>query len=208
MLLTDRVIPTRRTMTLFFVIETSANMIGDKMRVVNEAIEEFVSDFQNLADNNPDVEMKITALQFNSGTEWLFPPTPVDCFAWKGLEANGLASFGAAMTELDKKLSRHDDGYMSAIAGSMVPVIILMSGGEPTDDYEGPLEVIKQNMWFVYSIKIAIAIGDDANKSVLQKFTGSAETVMEIHNTQFLKNMFKRGPSSQSTCRWSVISLE
>ncbi|MDR2751945.1 MAG: VWA domain-containing protein [Clostridiales bacterium] len=189
--LSERVAPTRRTMTLFFLIDTSGSMLGEKLGAVNEAIEELKPDLQNLADDNPDSEIKITALQFNSGTEWLFPPTPVDSFAWNRLEANGLTDLGAAITELEKKLSRRDDGYMRAVTGSMTPVIILMSDGEPTDDYEGPLDVIKQNKWFTSSIKIAIAIGRDANKSVLQKFTGNIETVIEVRNKQVLKNMIK-----------------
>ncbi|MDR1639553.1 MAG: VWA domain-containing protein [Clostridiales bacterium] len=191
MSLIEKVAPTRRTMTLFFLIDTSGSMHGDKLGAVNEAIEELKPDLQNLADDNPDSEIKITALQFNSGTEWLFPPTPVDSFAWNRLEANGLTDLGAAITELDKKLSRHDGGYMPAATGSMTPVIILMSDGEPVDDYEGPLEVIKQNKWFTNSIKIAIAIGKDANKSVLQKFTGNIETVIEVNNKQTLKSLIK-----------------
>ena len=44
---------------------------------------------------------------------------------------------------------------------------------------------------FKNAIKIAIAIGDDADKDVLKEFTGSMEAVLTVHNIEALKAMIR-----------------
>jgi hypothetical protein len=67
----------------------------------------------------------------------------------------------------------------------------LLSDGEPTDDFDGGLEELKKNNWFKQAIKVAVAIGDDANQDILAKFTGSKESVLEVHNAKMLKKMIR-----------------
>ena len=67
----------------------------------------------------------------------------------------------------------------------------MLSDGAPTDDYKKELENIKKNNWFKHAIKIAIAIGNDAIKSMLAEFTGNNEAVIEVHNKSALKAIIK-----------------
>lgn len=76
---------------------------------------------------------------------------------------------------------------MSDATGSFAPAIFLMSDGEPTDNYKHGLEKLKQNNWFKKAIKVAVAIGDDANKTVLADFTGNMEAVITVHTPEALK---------------------
>ena len=66
-----------------------------------------------------------------------------------------------------------------------------MSDGAPTDDFKGGLEVLKQNKWFNVSIKIALAIGQDADVNVLAEFTGNKEAVFQIMNKAAMRNMIR-----------------
>ena len=45
--------------------------------------------------------------------------------------------------------------------------------------------------WFKNAIKIAIAIGDDADKDVLTQFTGTNEAVFTVHNIDALKQIIR-----------------
>jgi uncharacterized protein YegL len=76
---------------------------------------------------------------------------------------------------------------MSDATGSFAPAIFLMSDGEPTDNYKHGLEKLKQNNWFKKAIKVAVAIGEDANKTVLADFTGNIEAVITVHTPEALK---------------------
>ena len=49
------------------------------------------------------------------------------------------------------------------------------------------MEKLKQNNWFKKAIKVAVAIGDDANTSVLAEFTGNSESVITVHTPEALK---------------------
>ena len=187
---TERVKIARRTMVLFFLVDTSGSMYGNKIGKLNEAIRDTIPDLKDLSNNNPDAAIKIAVLQIDTNVRWLYPqPIESENFHWNELEAEGLTSIGAALRELDSKLSKSQ--FLQEAAGSYAPVIILLSDGGPTDDFENGLNKIKQNNWFKHAIKVAIAIGNDADKNILAQFTGNSEAVIEVHNTAALKAIIK-----------------
>ena len=180
----------RKTLTVFFLIDTSGSMAGGKISSLNVAIRDTLPMLEQLSDENTDTEIKIAALQFASGCDWMYPrPLPVEDFEWNDLEANGLTSLGAAYQELQKKLSQ-TSGFMQEANASCAPVMILFSDGVPTDDAMHGLEHLKDNNWYRAAIKIAVAIGDDANKDVLKEFVNNnSEAVLTVHNVNDLKKM-------------------
>ena len=189
-LLDNESIP-RRKMTLFFVIDTSGSMVGSKIGSVNDAIENVLPMIGEISDENPDAEINVAALEFSTGTHWLYDePKGAKDFIWQKVDADGLTSLGEACEELNKKLSRNG-GFMSSPSGCFAPAIILLSDGAPTDNYESGLRQLQGNNWFKNAIKVAIAIGNDANKDVLKEFTGSLEAVITVHNIDALKKMIR-----------------
>lgn len=180
----------RRTMTLFFLIDTSGSMEGNKIGAVNDAVVNVLPMLDEISQTNPDAEIKVAALEFSSATKWLYTePKLASEFVWQDVRAGGLTSLGAACAELSSKLSR--SGYMQAASGSFAPAIILLSDGGPTDDFQSGLAKLKANNWFKAAIKVAIAIGDDADKDVLKDFTGSSEAVFTVHNIEALKQIIR-----------------
>lgn len=189
-LLDDVVSVPRRTMTLFFVIDTSGSMAGNKIGAVNDAVENVLPMLDEISASNPDAEIKVAALEFSSGCNWFYDePKLASEFVWQDVTASGLTSLGAACQELNTKLSRN--GFMQTPSGSFAPAIILLSDGGPTDDFYGGLSKLKANNWFKNAIKIAIAIGDDADKDVLTQFTGTNEAVFTVHNIDALKQIIR-----------------
>ena len=181
----------RRTMTLFFLIDTSGSMEGNKIGAVNDAVVNVLPMLNDISETNPDAEIKVAALEFSNGVNWLYDePKLAKDFIWQDVAASGLTSLGAACSELASKLSR-SGGFMQSASGSFAPAIILLSDGGPTDDYNSGLAKLKSNNWFKSAIKIAIAIGDDADKDVLKDFTGSSEAVITVHNIDALKQIIR-----------------
>lgn len=180
----------RRTLTVFFLIDTSGSMAGGKISSLNVAIRDTLPMLEQISSENTDTEIKIAALQFASGCDWMYPrPLPVEDFEWNDLEATGLTSLGAAYQELLKKLSQ-TSGFMQEANASCAPIMILFSDGVPTDDAKHGHEHLKTNNWYKAAIKIAVAIGDDANKDVLKEFVNdNSEAVLTVHNVTDLKKM-------------------
>lgn len=175
------------------MIDTSGSMYGSKIGSVNDAIENVLPMIGEISDENPDAEINVAVLEFSTETRWLYDePKDAKEFIWQKVEADGLTSLGEACEELNKKLSR-TGGFMPTSTGSgyFAPAIILLSDGGPTDNFDVGLRTLQGNQWFKNAIKIAIAIGDDADKDVLKQFTGSSEAVITVHNIDALKKMIR-----------------
>ena len=195
MSLLDQVTPSpRKIMTLFYIVDTSGSMSGDKIGSVNSAMEEAITvDLPDISTANDDAEIRVAIMQFSSGCSWITPasgPIGIGDVIWTDLHANGLTDLGAACTELDKKLSRNE--FLESQTGAYAPVILLFSDGGPTDNWEKGLEKLKKNHWFKHAIKIAIEIGDDADKAVLATFTGSTESVITVNDKHTLKALIRK----------------
>ena len=181
----------RKVLTLYYLIDTSGSMYGEKIASLNVAIRETLPMIAEISANNSDAKIKIAALDFATVNQWMNPiPVESEDFQWTDLEADGLTNLGEAYLELNNKLSQ-SKGFMQEATGSFAPAIILMSDGGPTDDADRGLEKLKNNNWYKAAIKVAIAIGDDADTDVLAKFTGNSEAVLRVHNIDQLKTIIR-----------------
>ena len=195
MSLLDQVAPApRKIMTLFYLVDTSGSMMGDKLGSVNSAMEEAITvDLPDISSANDDAKIRIAIMQFSTGCAWITPnsgPIPIGDVIWNDLTPNGITDLGAACKELDSKLSR--TGFLQSQTGAYAPVILLFSDGGPTDDWESGLKKLKENNWFKHAIKIAVAIGDDADRDVLAAFTGTPEAVIGVRDKQTLKALIRK----------------
>lgn len=182
----------RRVMPLIFLVDTSGSMDGAKIASLNVAVSETLKDVGEISKNNSDAQIKVAVLEFSSGTDWMYPqPIESESFKWQDLKAGGLTSLGAAYSELNEKLSK-SHGFMAEPTGSRAPAMILITDGQPTDDYKHPLAKLQGNPWFKAGVKVAIAVGDeDTNVDVLAEFTGNKEAVLTVHNVDQLKKIIK-----------------
>jgi uncharacterized protein YegL len=55
---------------------------------------------------------------------------------------------------------------------ALPPVLVLVSDGQPTDDYQAGLRALMATTWGPRSLRLAVAIGRDADRDVLQQFIG------------------------------------
>lgn len=184
-----------RPLHFFWVVDCSGSMYGDgKMGQVNNAIQECIPDMASAADNNPNAQLLIRALQFSTGASWLTAnPVPIEDYAWEDMEANGVTDMGKAFELLAAQLS-----IPPMPARALPPVIVLLSDGQPTDDYKKGLDKLKALPWFKKAVKIAISIGQDADDDVLLEFTGNRELVLQANNPTALVKMIKWASTAAS----------
>jgi uncharacterized protein YegL len=181
----------KRQMVIFFLIDQSGSMDGTKIGAVNTAMDEILPELRSVG--GAETNIKVALLLFAGGCQWMFAePLAVDDpkLKWTRVKTkDDGTNFGAAFQELSQKMSRH--AFLSAPSASVAPVIFLMSDGQPTDEYKDALGLLKNNNWFKHAIRVAIAIGDDADKNVLAEFTGNSEAVIKVHTPEALRKMIR-----------------
>ena len=183
-----------RPIHFFWVVDCSGSMYGEKIGIVNNTIQECIPEMRNSADNNPNAQLLIRALQFSSGASWITTsPVPVENYSWEDMEANGLTELGKAFDLLAAQLS-----IPPMPARALPPVIVLLSDGQPTDDYKKSLDKLKGKPWFRKAVKIAISIGQDADDDALIEFTGNKELVLQANNATALAKMIKWASTTAS----------
>ena len=167
----------KKSMVLFFLIDCSGSMGGSKIGTVNSVMEELIPEIQGIG--GADADIKLAVLKFSGGCEWMYDsPVSIGKFEWKPLDAENVTDLGSALTELAAKLSRNE--FMQSPSLSFAPVMILMSDGYPTDNYEKGLEVLSRNRWYANGIK-----------DILARFTGNPDSVVTAHNGEALAKLIK-----------------
>lgn len=184
-----------RPLHFFWMVDCSGSMFSEgKIGTVNNAIQECIPKMVSAADNNPNAQLLVRALQFSTGASWITAnPVPIEDYAWEDMEANGVTDMGKAFKLLAAQL---DIPPMPVRA--LPPVIVLLSDGQPTDDYKKGLDKLKAMPWFKKAVKIAISIGQDADDDVLLEFTGNRELVLQANNPTALVKMIKWASTTAS----------
>ena len=182
-----------RTMALFYLFDKSGSMTGIKIGQVNNAMKDIPKIIKEVAEGAPNANIVVAAAAFSSGVEWITPKpqTPEEFInSWKDMRAEGLTALGAALKSLNEKMSRKEflgDNPM----GYLAPGVIILSDGEPTDDWETPLKGLRKNNWFKSATKVAFAVGEDANKNVLAEICGTKEAVVSIDDPEKIRQYIK-----------------
>ena len=161
-----------RPLHFIWIADCSGSMAVDgKIQSLNTAIKEAIPNMQDVADENPNAQVLVRAVRFSDGAQWhVSQPTDIADFKWDDLEAGGVTSMGMALSIVADQLRIPP---MSDRA--LPPVLVLISDGQPTDDFSGGLQALMNEPWGRKAVRIAISIGEDADQEVLKKFIDNPE---------------------------------
>ena len=189
----------RPDLHVFYVLDTSGSMQNKPIGVLNRAMDETVDALRQVAAHHSDANVKIAVLEFNSTCRWINPAGPeyLDDFFWQDLAAAGKTEVGAALRELDSKLSRN--AFLSSMTSAFLPVIIFMTDGFATDDYEPALSHILQNKWFAKATRVGFAIGRNPDTEMIAKLVGSSEAVIRTDDLGVFARLLRFVSVSAST---------
>ncbi len=178
----------KKSLVIFFLIDTSGSMKGTKMGELNTVMEELIPEIRRVGEADTDV--KVAVLTFANSVMWMYSePVSIEDFEWTRLRADGVTSMGEAFRELSIRMSRNS--FLSSPSLSFAPVIFLMTDGYPSDDYKAGLEALQKNSWYKFGLKAALGIGKEANDDMLAEFTGTKDTVVHAYSGGQLAQMIK-----------------
>jgi len=183
-----------RPLHFFWIVDCSGSMYGEKIGTVNHAIQSTIPEMVDAAKNNPNAQLLVRTLKFGTGASWVTTnPVNIEDFAWDDLDAGGVTDLGQAFDMLAAQLT-----IPPMTDRALPPVLVLLSDGQPTDDYRKSLDKLLHLPWGKKSVRIAISIGQDADDTILQEFTGNRELVLQANNPQALVKMIKWASTAAS----------
>ena len=196
-----------RPLHFIWLADCSGSMsIDGKIQALNNAIRESLPHMRTVADENPNAEVLMRVLKFSSGAQWhVSQPTSVTDFKWTDLQTDGVTDMGRALSMVAEQLK-----MPPMTDRALPPVLVLISDGQPTDDFHKGLQALMNEPWGKKAVRIAIAIGEDADTEVLQKFIGHPELQpLQANNPEALVRHIKwvstavlkaaSSPASQAT---------
>ena len=177
-----------RPLHFIFLADCSTSMSGGKIQALNHAIREAIPHMREVAKGNPNAEVLVRAIKFSAGAQWhVSQPTNVDEFEWTDLSVSGMTDMGRALLLVTEALK-----VSSMPERALPPVLVLISDGQPTDDFKGGLQALMAEPWGKKAVRLAIAIGEDADAGVLRDFIGHTEIQpLQANNAEDLVNYIR-----------------
>ena len=158
-----------RPLHFIWILDCSGSMRANgKIQALNTAIREAIPALQQAARDNPEAQVLVRALRFSRGAQWhIAVPTPVDELRWEDVTADAHTDMGKALAMVVEEMK-----VPPMKPRSLPPVLVLISDGQPTDDFSVGLKKLMDQPWGRAAVRLAIAIGQDADLDVLQRFIG------------------------------------
>ncbi|MDQ3041336.1 MAG: VWA domain-containing protein, partial [Acidobacteriota bacterium] len=130
-----------RPLHFIWIADSSGSMEQDgKIQSLNTAIREAVPHMKKVAEDNPNAQVLVRAVKFSNGAQWhISQPTPVADFGWTDLVAEGETDMGKGLELVAEQLKMPP---MSDRA--LPPVLVLVSDGQPTDDFDAGLKALME----------------------------------------------------------------
>jgi uncharacterized protein YegL len=161
-----------RPLHFIFLCDCSGSMsVAGKIEALNAAIRESIPNMRTVSIENVHAQIWVRAIKFADTAEWhIGTPVKIEDFAWSDLAADGLTAMGSALAMAAEELKV---GVMPE--RGLPPVLVLITDGEPNDDFRGGLAKLLDQPWGKKAVRVAIAIGEDARLSVLEEFIANPE---------------------------------
>jgi uncharacterized protein YegL len=175
----------RRPLHCFILADCSGSMKGEKMQALNFAMQDMLSHLAEWERDQLRAHVLIRVLGFATDCEWHVPdPVPVSELRWQPLQAvpHGWTNMGKAFAEVARAVA---PGQLEPRA--LTPAILLVTDGRSTDrpeDLEAGLDALMSVPAGKAAVRLAIAIGRDADSEYLERFIADPRVpVLVAENT-------------------------
>ena len=178
---------TARPLPVLVLADTSGSMSVDgKIDALNTALSDMVDAFSEEDDSRAQIHVGV--ITFGGAAAVHLPLAPAAKAALQPLPANGMTPMGAAF-DIVRQIVEDKDQISSR---AYTPAIVLVSDGQPNDDWEPALGRLLGSERAKKAQRFALGIGEDADADVLRRFLDDPEgKVYAANDARQIKSFFR-----------------
>ncbi len=191
-------------MNLYFLVDISGSMYGDKIQQVNTFVQDIIPIVQEYADDNR-LDCFVRVLSFGEGFSWHIGNAEngkrLNSFAWKNLNATAKRTDTAkAVGELIRSI-KHQKAR-----GEQGSIIILITDGKSTENenlYFDACSALQATL-SPNDLRLAVAL-DGSDRHELETFTKDAQSIFSLTD---INNMKMAMPIMSCFEHYGAISVQ
>ncbi len=185
-----------RRLPVYLLLDCSESLSGDPIHAIAQGVSALLSDLRS--DPMALETVHLAVITFASKAQFASPLTELFKFQAPKLKMGSGTALGAALKLFIACLDRDIVKSSATQKGDWKPICIILTDGEPTDDWETMADKVRTEICGKRANVIAIACGEGAGVKKLQRIT---ETVIKAVDLQpgTLRTLFKWVSSSVST---------
>lgn len=177
-----------RPMPVLLLADVSGSMMTNgKIDALNDAIEEMIQSCAGEDDSRAEIHISVITFGRDGATIHQ-PLAPAAKVQWARMTAAGTTPMGAAFDAATDMIE--DRAQIPSRAYR--PTIVLVSDGQPTDEWNAPLKRLLSAERASKAARFAMGIGDDADETMLSKFLATPEArVYRAHEARQIRQFFR-----------------
>jgi len=185
--LNDFLIQKPRPLPVIIAVDRSGSMgVDGKIEALNIALNDFVESLKE--EDSAKAELHVALYSFGgNNAQCDLPLTSIDQIDAPTYTAQGRTPMGESF-KLLKELIENKELIPSR---SYKPTIVLLTDGLPTDEWQSPMNELINEGRSSKAFRIAMAIGDDADKTMLSNFVSTPEYLVSGENARDIRKFFR-----------------
>ena len=170
---------------VILLLDTSSSMSGRPIDELNQGLRQFIQETAD--DEAAGMSVELEVITFDNDADVAMPFTPISEVEREPdeLVADGMTSLGAALRLASSHLRERRNLYKRSGISSYRPWVVLMTDGEPNDDWvqaAGEMRQLGEEGKIQY---IGIEIGDDADHDTLCRILPSQPGPVKLKGLRF-----------------------
>ncbi len=155
-----------------------------KIQIMNTAVAKMIDSFA--AEERMETEFLVSVIVFGDRAAQHLPPTPASSVKWMDMTADGSTAMGAAFSLLKGLIE--DKAVVPSRAYR--PTVVLVSDGQPTDDWMRPLDALISEGRSSKCFFMAMGIGENPGMQVLDRFISQTPVLAEVGGNAIFNTVF------------------